>query len=444
VVVGAGLAGLACARTLQGAGFDVVVLEGSDGVGGRVRSDVVDGYVLDRGFQVLLGAYPEARSVLDYERLDLRPFERGAVVRSQGAFHTLLDPTRHPLSALDTLTNPVGTLADKMAIAWLGLRGTRWPGDGPSGGADRSTEAWLREEGLSPGVIHDFLGPLFAGTLLDAELGSSARQAQFIWRSLVVGDSAVPASGMQAIPDQLAAALRPGTVRLRQAVRAVQPAASAGAALSVIGHDGSRQLASAVVVATDGRAAAALLPGQVTYAGGQAVGCWWFAAQRAPVSTSAIVLNGDGPDGPRGGPVNNLAVMSNVSPTYAPPGRALIAVSVLPQQTQPEAGTETAAPSGQPDLFEAARSSGTEAAVRAQLRGWFGSEVDRWTLLRSDWIPDAQPSQPPGSLADPRRPVRLGAGCYVCGDHRDNASIQGALVSGRRAAEAVITDLWRS
>jgi phytoene dehydrogenase-like protein len=416
VVVGAGLAGLACAHHLHRAGRAVVVLEGSDGVGGRVRSDRVDGHVLDRGFQVMLTAYPEAASVLDYPALDLRAFERGAVIRRGGAFHTLTDPTRHPGSVARTLTAPVGSLADKMRIAWLGLRATRWPGDGPTGGPDRTVAAWLAAEGLSDTVVAAFLGPLLAGTLLDPTLSSSARQAQFIWRSLASGDSVVPAQGMQAIPDQLAAALPPGTVRLGTPVRAVQ-------ATGVTLDDGSGLAAAAVVVATDGSTAAQLLPDVVADPLGPSVACLWFSAVHSPLSTSAIVLNGDGPDGPHGGPVNNLAVMSNVSPAYAPEGRSLVAASVL---------------EGLDGLDDDA---GLETGVRAQLGRWLGPGVAEWLLLRTDRITHAQPAQIPGSLTDPRRPVRAGEGRYVCGDHRDNASIQGALVSGRRAAEAVLSDL---
>jgi phytoene dehydrogenase-like protein len=378
LVVGAGLAGLACAWHLHRAGRAVTVLEGSDGVGGRVRSDRVDGYLLDRGFQVLLTAYPEAASVLDYDALDLRPFERGAVVRRGGAFHTLTDPTRHPGTLARRPSQPIRT--------------------------------------LSADVVDGFLGPLLAGTLLDPTLSSSARQAQFIWRSLASGDSAVPARGMQAIPDQLAAGLAPGTVRLGTPVRAVT-----GTGVTL--EDGSGLGAAAVVVAADGSGSARLLPGLVADPRGPSVACLWFAAERSPLSTSAIVLNGDGSAGPEGGPVNNLAVMSNVSPAYAPEGHSLVAASVLD------------GPDGLAD------DAGLETGVRAQLARWFGPVVGHWDLLRTDRVTHAQPGQAPGALSDPRRPVRVGEGRYVCGDHRDNASIQGALVSGRRAAEAILSDL---
>ncbi|MDA8062216.1 MAG: FAD-dependent oxidoreductase, partial [Actinomycetota bacterium] len=130
VVVGAGLAGLAAARHLEDAGRSVVVLEASDGVGGRVRSDRVDGFVLDRGFQVLLTAYPEARRMLDYGSLRLCRFEPGALVRHAGRFVEVADPLRVPAKALATARAPVGSALAKARLGLLGLSARRWSPDG--------------------------------------------------------------------------------------------------------------------------------------------------------------------------------------------------------------------------------------------------------------------------------------------------------------------------
>lgn len=420
VVVGAGLAGLACARRLVAAGRDVVVLEASDGVGGRVRTDVVDGFACDRGFQVLLTGYPEARSVLDMAALQLRPFLPGAAVRIGGAWRTVADPRRRPVDAPAGLVAPVGSLVDKARVALLGLRSSRWPADGPAGGADTSTARWLADAGLSPAIVARVIGPLLAGVLLDPELATSARQARFVFRTLAAADTAVPAAGMGAVPAQLASRLPVGTVRLYTPVRSVAPR-------SVALGDGSTVGAAAVVVATSGPVAAGLLPGTVVDPGSRRVGCVWYAAAVAPRlagrarpgAERAILL-----DGERSGPVNNAVVMSAINPACAPAGQGLVAASVL---DGPVLGT------GDEEL---------DAAVRAQLQGWFSGGVARWRTLRVDRIDHAQPRQPPGTFTTaPRRPVRTDTGVYVCGDHRDNGSIQGALLSGRRAAEAVLADL---
>jgi phytoene dehydrogenase-like protein len=405
LVVGAGLAGLAAARHLVGAGRRVRVLEASDGVGGRVRSDRVDGFTLDRGYQVLLTAYPELPRLVDLGSLSLRKFAPGAEIAVNGRLARIGDPLRDPTGAPATLAAPIGSVAAKVRVGVLGLRARRWPADGPVGGADTTTAAWLAELGLSGPMTERFLRPLFAGVLLDPELGTSAAQARFVWRSLARGDAAVPAAGMGALAEHLASRLPPGTVELNCPVEAVD-----AGRVRVAG--GAERHASTVVVATDGPSAAALLGGRIADPGSRAVGCLWYAADRPPSPTRAIVL-----DGERSGPVNNLAVMSNVAPEYAPPGQALIAAATFSL-----------------DLDDGA----LDVAARRQLRRWWGVAVDSWRLLRVDRVTHAQPDQPPGRLDPPCRPVRLDAGLLVCGDHRDNASIQGALVSGRRAAEAVL------
>lgn len=419
LVVGAGLAGLACARRLHAAGRAVAVLEASDAVGGRVRTDVVDGFACERGFQVLLTGYPEVGATLDLAALDLRPFVPGATVRVAERWATVADPRRRPGDAPAGLVAPVGGLADKLRVARLALAARRWPADGPASGPDTTTRAWLAAEGLSERLVGSTLGPLLAGILLDRELATSASQARFVWRTLATGDTAVPAAGMGAIPEQLAAGLPAGTVELGVRAEAVD-------ATGVAAGGAPRRPAAAVVVATDGPAAARLLPGEVGDPGSKAVGCAWYAtpvpprlAGRVPADATRTILLDGGP-----GPVTNAAVMSAVNPACAPPGQGLVAASVL-----------------DPDLL--AGDDGTvDAAVRAQLGPWWEGGVGAWRLLRVDRVAHAQPAAPPGTFAaEPRRPVRTRSGVYVCGDHRDNASLQGALLSGRRAAEAVLADL---
>jgi phytoene dehydrogenase-like protein len=404
IVVGAGLAGLACARTLVAAGLDVVVLEASDGVGGRVRTDEVDGFRLDRGFQILLTAYPELARWVDLDELDLCRFSPGARVRIDGRFHTVGDPLRQPQVLASTLLAPVGSPLDKIRL--LGAVASVRRGTVPDllRRPDRTTAQRLRELGFGDRMVERFLRPLFAGIQLDPDLEVSSRRFDVILRMLAVGDTAVPAMGMSALPDAVARPLPSGSVRLRTPVERLDGTSVATAEGTVS--------ARAVVVATDGPTAARLT-GTVPDPGSRPVAALWFAADAAPLEGPLLVLDGD-----RSGPVRNLAVMSEVAPSYAPSGRASI-VAAVP-------GPEALAP-------------GLEGHVRGQLRSWFGASVDGWQLLRTDVIRHGQPDQRPPF--DPKRSVRLSSGRYVCGDHRDTASIQGALFSGRRAATAVLADL---
>lgn len=409
VVVGAGLGGLACARELTARGLAVTVLEAADGVGGRVRTDAVDGFLLDRGFQVLLTAYPEAARVLDYAALDLHPFEPGALVRVAGRFTRVSDPLRRPQDLMETLRSPVGTPVDKALVGVL----RQWAVAGSEERVwelpETTTGAVLRRFGFSARMRDRFFRPFLGGVLLDEALGTSSRQFAFVFRMFATGDTVLPAAGMGALPAQLAEALPVGAVRLSTRVAAVE-------AGGVTTGDGERVPARAVVVATDGPAAAALLP-ELGPPGSRGVACVYFAAEADPVGEPVLLL-----DGVRSGPANTVCVPSAVAPSYAPAGSALVSASVLPAQ---DPGDDTV----------------LAGEVRDQLRGWFGTQVDGWRHLRTYRIPHAQPAQDPPALARPRRPVRVRPGVYVCGDHRDNASINGALVSGRRAAEAVATDL---
>jgi phytoene dehydrogenase-like protein len=409
-VVGAGLAGLRCARRLHDKGVAATVLEASDGVGGRVRTDRFEDFLLDRGFQVLLTAYPEASEALDYRELELHPFYPGAMVRTGGRFVTVADPFRRRWDGLRSALAPVGGLGDKLKVAALRRRVTTGTLEELFARPETTAREALAADGFSDTIVDRFFRPLFGGVLLDRELGSSSRMFEFVYRMFSVGDVALPTRGMGALPEQLAGGLPPDCVRLGQRVTAVTDG-------QVTLAGGETLPARAVVVATDGPTASRLLGGEPPAPGSVAATCLYFAADRAPVDEPVIVLDGDGE-----GPVNNLCVPSAVAPTYAPPGAALISASVVDRPGLPKG----------PDL---------EAAVLGQLADWFGSAVVAWRHLKTYTIPHAQPAQPPGALDPPERPVRLRPGLYDCGDHRANASINGALASGRRTADAVLQDL---
>ena len=409
LIIGAGLAGLNCARTLSAAGVNAQILEATEGVGGRVRTDTVDGFLLDRGFQVLFTAYPEVRATLDLPALRLKSFSPGAFTWFGGRIHKLIDPWRTPGAWKEALQLDFPRLMDKLRIARLRARLRKSSIDGIFKRPDRSTQAALTAEGFSEEAIHNFFRPLFSGILLDTDLQSSSRMFEFVFKMLSEGDSAVPAQGMQAIPDQLASKLPPKTVRLNAKVDSLHE--------NEIALEGGETLrARAIVVAADGPSAAHLV-GEAEPAS-RSVTCFYYAAGAAPVPHPMLLLNGDG-----SGPVNYLAVMSEVAPSYAPAGQSLISISVL----------------GTHQLTDQQLSG----FVIAQMKNWFGDVARSWRLLRVYRIPHAQPRQRPGTLEPPQRPVRIRPGVYLCGDHRDNASINGALESGRRAAEAVIADLAR-
>ena len=401
VIVGAGLAGLTAARVLEQNGISAVVLESSDGVGGRVRSDVVDGFILDRGFQVLLTAYPEIHRHLDIPKLDLKTFEPGAIVWREGHGAIVGDPIRRPKTLVSTSLAPIGTIGDKARIA---LMRTKLKSADPRAllrGEDMPTSDALRKMGFSPKIIDRFFKPLVGGIQLDPTLSTSRRMFDVIFRTLATGDSAVPALGMGEITRQLESSLRTTPVFLNSPVATVKP--------GVVTLKNDHEIrARQVVVATEGPAASSLLG--LPEVPSRAAGCVYFAAPISPIDGAYIVLDGHGQ-----GPVLNVAVMSNVSTHYAPSGQHLIAAAL-------------------PGLVD----GDLEAAARRQLRSWWGAQVDEWRHLRTYRIAHGQPGQ--NTPFHPKKKVSLGDGLYVCGDHRDTGSIQGAMFSGRRCAEQVISD----
>ncbi len=416
IIIGAGLAGLCCARGLARAGRRVLLLEASDAVGGRVRTDLVDGFRLDRGFQVLLTSYPEAREVLDFTALRLHEFYPGALVRCDGRFHKVADPRRKPLDAAKGFLSPVATLADKARLAVFEQRLRLGGDDACWTRPEKPALELLRDAGFAPLTIDRFFRPFFGGVFLDRGLDVSSRVFEFLFRMFGQGRAALPERGMGAIPGQLAAALPAGSVRLGARVKSCD-------ANSVTLDSGEKITARAVVVATDADAARSLLPEHPPRAvKWRATSTLWYACDRPPVNEPVLILNGEGAPAEHA-PVNSVAMTSIVCPGYAPPGAHLVNVSVIDQDA---AARPTAA---------------LDQACRAQLSQWFGPAAASWRLLRHHFIPHALPQHRAGDLEPPRRPVDTPSGVFLCGDHLDNASINGAMESGRRAAEAVIRKL---
>lgn len=403
IIVGAGVAGLTCARILHERGLPVTIVETSDAIGGRIQTDVVDGFRLDHGFQVLQTAYPEAQQQLNYVDLQLHPFLPGSLVRFNGRFHRMMDPWRHPWEGIvHSINNPIGTLFDKCRIAWLRQCARRGQIADLFKQPEKTSVESLREYGFSDAMIDRFFRPFLGGIFLERELQTSSRMMHFVFRMLSAGDAALPAMGMQAIPDQLASHIPAGAFCLGSRAASVTSD-------SVRLEDGRELSASQVVLATSGQAVASLFGQSEPSCRG--VNCLYFSADQPPIREPILVLNGES------GPINNLCVPSVVAPTYAENDRHLISVTVLED--------------------ESVYSEGLEQAVREQARDWFGDAINNWDHLKTYRIEYALPEQNQGrELTTGHALVR--DGLILCGDHLGHASIQSALESGRHAAELVL------
>ncbi|MET7684468.1 NAD(P)/FAD-dependent oxidoreductase [Streptomyces sp. NPDC005423] len=435
VVVGAGIAGLSAAHRLTSAGVTTVVLEAAPRVGGRMSTEKVDGFRLDRIGQLLSTSYPELRRTPGLDALVLRPFAPGVLVHADGRLHRAgaqvggrgARGALHTVRALASAPRPTAGPRVRGGFPWpaqapwtrsaaplggavdqarLGTALTRLAGTPVErllSRAELPAGQALAACGVPARTIEGFLRPLLAALLCDPELTTSSRCADLALRAFAGGRLCLPEGGAEVLPELLAGALPPGTVRTGVRVTAVSTTSVATAE-----HGEFR--CRAVLLATDASAAAALLPG-LRVPDFHPVTVVHHATDEPPGTGAALLLDAD-----RGGPVAHTAVVSHVDPSRAPAGRALVSSTVL--------GTPP------PDV---------ETAVRAHLARLYGTSTARWETLAVHHTAAAVPMmRPPHDL---RRPVRLLAGLYVCGDHRDTSTVQGALHSGRRASAAVLADL---
>ena len=429
LIIGGGLGGLTCAVRLAAAGKPVTLVEATDRLGGRVRSDHVDGFTLDHGFQVLLTAYPACRELLDYDALKLRRFEPGALIRHRGRFRLLGDPWRRPSQLVATALHPVSGLADKLRVARLRNQSRRGSLESLYRRPQTATIERLKDDGFSDPMIDRFFRPFLGGVFLDESLGCPSRMLEFVFRMFAEGDIAVPADGMEAIPRQLAERLPRGSITLRNSVRAVtldapvSGARPSGPNYRVTLSDGNEITADRVVVAVEADAAARLLGRPDVATSWSGTTNLYYAADNPPDSRKLLMLRGD-----ETGIVQTAVVLSNVAPEYAPGGQSLVSVSVDAGDHDPETGdTES-----------------LDLEVREQLGSWFGDAVRRWRLLQVYRIPYGLPRLDLEPVLAQVTESRLGDRSvpentlFVCGDHRETPSIQGAMNSGLRVADAIV------
>jgi phytoene dehydrogenase-like protein len=369
-----------------------------------VGTDNVNGYLLDRGFQALLTAYPAAQRELDYDALDLRSFEAGARVWRGSKLSNATDPIKRANLIMDTAFSSVGTFADKWRVLrWRKEALARNPGDWLFD-TETSASAVLEERGFSPTMIQGYWEPFFRSVFLERELMTSSRMLNYTFSMFARGSAAVPAKGMQAIPDQIAADLPDGTIQFNQKVTRIT-------GQTVHLADGRTQAASSIVVATGTDIARDLLEQSKDDLRWKQSTTLYYDTPIAPDVGGCLVLNGT-----TRGPINHVCVPTRLSDKMAPTGRHLVSATVLSTESE----------MSDPVLFDKATK---------QLTEWFGCEVMAWRPIKAMRVRRA--ISVASSVCAPKD-AKIRPGLWVCGDHVTLPSIQGTMESAQIVAEALI------
>ena len=405
IIVGAGLAGLSAAVHLHHAGRNVLLIEASDRAGGRIKTDSYQGFLLDRGFQVLLTAYPETQALLNYTNLNLKKMLPGATVLYDGGVFEIADPFRRPSAAFATLFAPVGTLKDKMNTLWLKNRLQKLTIAEIFEQPEQTTLKQLTDYGFSSKMIQRFYAPFLSGIFLENKLQTSRRMFDFVMKMFSDGDVAVPALGMEEIPKQLVAMLPENSIQCHTKVTAIE-------GNKVITADGTIFEANQILLATNANSLTQQFVPKQKMTSHQVTNIY-FEALTAPTKKAVVILNASN----QKKWVNNLTVMSNVSSACAPKGKVLISISY--------------------NGIAAVDDETLAENMKNELRQWYGDEVNSWNMLKAYRIDYALPTQDSVRNEISSSEIKISDNLFVCGDNLLNGSINAALKTGRLAALAM-------
>ncbi len=408
-IIGAGISGLTAAVYLHKKGFSVQIIEASNSVGGRIKTDVIDGFRLDHGFQVLLTSYPETKALLNYEALNLKAFLPGAKVLYDGGQFDIADPFRRPSALLKTIFAPVGSLKDKMNTFFLKHKLLNKNIDEIFTQKQQSSKNQLVQYGFSQKMINRFYKPFFSGIFLENNLETSNRMFDFVMKMFSEGNAAIPAKGMQEIPNQLLEMLPENSVIFNAKVIDIQN--------NIIFLENGDQInTDKIVIATEANQLIEKFSPSINKKY-QSVTNVYFEAKNQPINEAIVVLNASSEKKW----VNNLTVLSNVSTDYAPMNKVLISVSCNGLLNDDD------------EILS--------QNMKEELQQWFGNAVHDWRFIKSYRIKYALPNADSVSNELSVEQMKLSDNLYVCGDHLLNGSINAAMKSGRLVADLIHSEV---
>jgi protoporphyrinogen oxidase len=402
IIIGAGVAGLVAALELEKAGQSIKIIEATDSVGGRVKTDFIDGYQLDHGFQVLLTAYPEVERYLDMNALNLKRFRPGANIHSDNKTFPLVDPLREPSSLISAITTPAGSLLDKYKIWRLSERLKKMSVEKIFRSPSSSTIDFLRDEGFSDRIITNFFQPFFSGIFLENTLQTSCRLFQFIFKMFAEGHAAIPEKGMQAIPDQLYSKLEHTEIDFETKVLSVE----ADRILS----DKRQYAYSALIIATE---PSNIIKGYQSPAKdfSSTINLYYGAPGQIGERYISLVPGKDSI-------INNISNLSKVAPSYAPKDESLLSVSIVGTPQKPN-----------DQLIK---------TVSRDLAKLFKLNQSELKFIKSYYIPKALPQVENPFMHLSKNQITYDRNIYLAGDYLLGGSLNGAMLSGRQSAKLVL------
>ena len=407
VIIGAGISGLIAANELERKGIEPIILESKETIGGRVQTDHKNGFILDRGFQVLPSAYPEVARYIDVDTLDLKPFHSGAVIHFRGKKHIFSDPVKHPGYLYSTLCLSIASPADLYSLWKMQRKIRKWTLEEIFKIEDQTTLSFLKSSGISPGLIHSFFTPFFGGIFLENKLETSARMFAFTFKMFLEGKATIPANGMMGIPLHLAEKLKKTKIIYNQKVRTIQ-------GNYIIMENGQTMQADKIIVTSSPDKLIQGLGDQMEDF--REVYQYYFAADFSTIGFPAIALVPE-PEYI----INNYTYMTDISPEYSSDGRALLSVTVLNRSDMSLHG------------------AGNKA--KEELSMLTGHAKERLELIKSYYIKKALPVIRDMQYSITPSECRILDHVYLAGDYMLNPSLNAAMTSGRLAAEALVSDL---
>ena len=404
-IIGAGIAGLTAAVYLNKKGFEVRIIEATDRAGGRIKTDIIDGFRLDRGFQVLLTEYPETKALLDYDKLKLKRFLPGATVLYDGGQFEIADPFRRPSALFATVFAPVGSLKDKINTFFLKNRLINISVDNIFKQPETDTVTKLKKYGFSKKMIELFYKPFFSGIFLENDLKTSSNMFDFVMKMFSEGEAAIPELGMEEIPKQLVAMLPEGSIVYNTKVLSIEND-------KIICENGQQLQTDKIIIATEATGFASNYISTNKQHFNQVTNVY-FEAKIAPIDKAVVALNASA----NKKWANNITVMTNISKKYAPENKILIAVSY----------------NGIPDIDDETLSEN----IKTELKTWFGNSVNDWQMIKTYRIKYALPNQDNIKNDLEISDLKINDNIFICGDHLMNGSINAAMKSGRLVAELI-------